>query len=454
MTSSLRHASALHDVRAIVRLGGPLLANNLAIAGMGFADTVMAGRLGARDLGAVAVGAAFYNLWFFVALGVLMALSPAVAHAWGAREEQRVAVYFRQSCWLAVVLACIVALGLMQARFVLTLVHVDPVLVLPASRYCQAIAWGAPAMTLFLALRFTSEGIGWTRPIMYIAIVGLAANVFGNWVFMYGRLGAPALGAVGCGVSSAIAIWIMAAGFLGYVATHRVYRPLALFARIDPPDRARLKELLGIGAPIAGSILSEGGLFAVAALMVGTFGATVVAAHQIALNYASFMFMVPLAIHSATTIHVGHLLGRRDRAGGRRAGFTGIILCGGVMAVSALGIVLWHDGIAALYTRDLAVRELAATLLLLAAVFQVSDGLQVGAAGALRGFKDTRVPMLLNLTAYWCIGFPIAWWLAIERGRGAAGVWIGFVVGLTVCAVLLGTRFNRISSRAVQLSPA
>ncbi|NJO13267.1 MAG: hypothetical protein HC872_07180 [Gammaproteobacteria bacterium] len=259
--------------------------------------------------------------------------------------------------------------------------------------------WIAGVMA-FLALRFTSEGIGWTRPIMYTALIGLAANVVGCYVFMYGKLGFPAMGAVGTGVSNALAMWIMFLMMLGYVHRRRVYRPFAIFARFDWPQRATQAEILALGLPISGAVMSEGGLFVVAALMMGTLGATVVAAHQIAINFASLMFMVPLSLHSATTIHVGHALGRGLIAQGRFAGFVGIALCGAFMTASALSILLFGDHIAALYTQDPDVRPLAAVLLLMAAIFQISDGLQVGSAGAPAGFQgcaraDADLPVRL-----------------------------------------------------------
>jgi MATE family multidrug resistance protein len=441
--------SIVRDARMIVRLGGPLIANNLAVAGMAFADTVMAGRLGAVDLGAVAIGSSYFNLWLFVGLGILMAVAPCVAHARGAGDDLEVGRLFRQSIWLALGLGAGLVLGVVQAARVLEGVGVAASLLGPARLYCIAIAFGMPGLMLFFALRFTSEGIGWTRPVMYVAVLGLVANVFGNWVFMYGHLGAPALGAAGCGVASAIVMWLMAFAMGCYVVRHRVYRSYRLFARVEGPDRRRLGELLGIGVPIAGSIVCEGGLFVTAALLIGTLGATVVAAHQIAINYATFTFMLPLALHSATTIRVGHELGAARPQAARQAGIVGIALCGGVMLVSALALVLLNESIAAIYTRDRAVLDLAASLLMLAAVFQVSDGLQVGAAGALRGYKDTRVPLLLSIVSYWFVGFPVAWWLGVRAGQGPVGVWIGLVAGLCLAAVLLNVRFRAVAARAL-----
>jgi MATE family multidrug resistance protein len=285
---------------------------------------------------------------------------------------------------------------------------------------------------------------------MFTAIVGLASNVIGCYVFMYGKLGFPALGAVGTGVSNALVMWIMFVVMLRYVRRHRVYRPLGLFSHFDWPRPRVLREILTLGLPIGGAVLSEGALFVAAAFIMGTMGTTVVAAHQIALNYAALMFMIPLSLHSATTIHVGHALGRGDFARGRFAGFAGIAMCGGFMACSALVILFFGPEIAALYTEDPAVRTLAAGLLLMAAIFQISDGLQVGGAGALRGFKDARVPMLLNLLAYWGVGFPLAYGLGVVADLGPKSVWVGLIAGLTVCALLLNVRYYWISGRAVR----
>jgi MATE family multidrug resistance protein len=339
---------------------------------------------------------------------------------------------------------------MLGVKAILHLIGIDPAIVPKASGFVYAICSGIPAVMAFLALRFVSEGIGWTRPIMYTALIALVANVLGCYVFMYGKLGFPALGAVGTGVSSALVMWIMFAVMLAYVRRHRIYRPYELFKRFEWPQWRTLREILGLGLPISGAVISEGALFVAAAMIMGGMGAAVVAAHQIAINYAALMFMIPLSIHSATTIHVGHALGAARFAAGRWAGFVGIALCGMFMACSALVIVFLGEHIAALYTRDEAVRTVAAGLLLMAAIFQISDGLQIGSAGALRGFKDAHVPMLLNLVAYWGIGFPLAYGLGVVKGLGPTYVWVGLIAGLTASATLLGTRFHLISSRTVR----
>jgi multidrug resistance protein, MATE family len=444
-----RRARSLTEATGILRLAGPLVANNLALAGMNFADTVMAGRLGTVDLAAVAVGGSAWMIVFLMGLGILMAVSPVVAHAYGAGRWEDAGVSLRQALWLSQALALLGFTLLLGAGPLLAAIGVDPEVVPLTSGYLFAISFGLPGVFAFLAMRFMTEGVGWTRPIMYAAAVGLVVNVFGNWVLMYGNLGFPRLGAVGCGIASAIAMWSMLATMLIYLLRSRRYERYALWARFEGPRWPVQREILGLGLPIAASVEAEAGLFAGTALIMATLGATQVAGHQIAINYAATMFMVPLAFHSATTIRVGQALGRGEAAEARRAGWTGIGLCGLFMLASAIVLFLFRDRIAAFYTSDPELLPLATALLTMAMVFQVSDGLQVGAAGALRGFKDTRVPMLMNVGSYWLVAFPMAWYAGVHARLGPVAVWVALIAGLTLTAVLLNTRFMRLSNRRV-----
>jgi multidrug resistance protein, MATE family len=433
------------DSRAILRLAGPLVVNNVVLAGMMLANTVFAGRLGPEPLAGVAVGGSYYQIFWMFGLGVLMSISPLVAHAYGAGRDVEVGRRFRQGVWISLMLAVPLVGALACVKPLLGCFGTDARAIPHAVGYVYAMCFGMPAMLVFLAHRYTSEGIGWTRPVMYTAAVGLATNIAGNWVFTLGNLGLASQGAHGCGIATALANWAMLATMHLYLRRHAVYRRFNLFERFDPPDRRAIGEILGLGIPIAGSVVSEGALFAVAALLMSTLGTVTVAAHQVAISYASLMFMIPLSLHSATTIHVGHQLGRGDAAAGRNAGWAGIVMCGLIMAVSSLVILAGRDGIAAAYTADLAVRELAVWLLLFVAAFQLPDGLQVGTAGALRGFKDAHVPMALNFSAYWLIGFPAAWWFGIRQGFGPSGIWAGLIAGLVTCAAFLILRYRQVS---------
>lgn len=444
-----RFARVRQHGEAIARLAGPLMINNLATAGMMTADTVMAGRLGAVDLAAVALGANYFYIFYVMGLGLLMSLTPLVAHAFGAGRDGEIGTFFRQGLWLALAVSGLVVGGLLCVRPVLTLLGTEPAVVDLGTRYVQAVAFGAPAIMLFLALRFASDGIGWTRPVIYTAVIALLVNIAGNYVFIYGKFGLPALGAVGCGVATALTQWLILVVLWVYVSRHHVYRRFAPLQHFEWPKPARLRELLALGLPISGSLIAEVSLFSVAALILGSLGATVVAAHAIAINYSTIAFMIPMSFAAATTIHVGHRVGAADVVDARLAGWTGTAMGAGVMICSALFILLANDWVAALYTRDAAVVALAASLLIYAGVFQVADGIQVGMAATLRGFKDVAVPMVICISAYWLIGFALAWYLGFARGQGAVGVWTGLTVGLFAAAILLTLRFRVVSRRVL-----
>lgn len=442
------------DSAAILVLGGPLLVNNLVLAGMSVANTVAAGRLGPEPLSGIAVGVSYYNMFWLMGLGVLLALPALVAHAYGAGRDEEVGHRFRQGLWLSQLMVVPLVLALLAVRPVLEWFGTDPRTIPHAVGYVHTMAFGMPAILGFLAHRYLTEGIGWTRPIMFTAGLGLSVNIAGNWVFTLGNLGVPSLGATGCAVATVLAQWSMLAGMHFYQRRHAVYARFGLFSRFEWPDWGALRDILALGLPIGGSVVSEGALFSVAGLLMGTLGTEIVAAHQVALIWGSLMFMVPLAFHSATTIHVGHKLGAGNAEAGRFAGWTGVAMCALFMAVSAVAILLFRHQIVALFTADADVRVMAAGLLLFVAIFNIPDGVQVGAAGALRGFKDARVPMAMNFIAYWLVGFPVAWWLGVSTGLGPRGIWTGLILGLFACAVLLAWRYRTIADRAVARAAA
>ena len=436
----------LTEARKIVALGLPLVVNNLVQVAMQVTDTIMAGQLSAVDLAAVAVGGAVWTPAFIFGLGVLMALTPTIAHLHGAGERDEIGRWVRQGLWLALFLSLPIGFMVLNAEWVMRAVGVEARLIPTAAGYAQAMAAGMLPMYLYLALRFFSEGTSETRPMMYIAIVALPLNVLGNWLFMYGPGPFPALGAIGAGVSSALVMWAMLAMMLVNVRRRR-YRAFKPFDRFDAPHARSLGELLWLGVPIGVTVFMEVSLFGATTLLMGRLGTDIAAGHQIAVNFAAVMFMIPMGFSFAISVRVGQYLGRGDRAAAREAGVVGILLCMGVMAVSALGMLLFRGHIAAFYTSAPGVIEVAVTLLAMAALFQLSDGVQVAAAGVLRGYKDTRASMVLTTIAYWLVGFPLAYWLGIARGHGAQAVWIGLIAGLTVAAALLFWRFRTLSSR-------
>ncbi len=435
------------EVVATARLAGPLIGGQITLVGMNFTDTVMAGRLDAAALAAVAVGSSVWASIMLFITGVLMVLAPSVAQTEGAGRRERVAPLTRQTFWVSLGLAVLGILAAANLRPLLELLRVDAEIVPTASVYLQALCWGVPAWAAYMVLRNMSEGLGATRPTLYFGLLGLAANVPADWVLMYGRLGLPALGAAGCGYATALVWWLQLAGLGIYVALGRRYRDLGLFARLEPPDREAIGRILRFGLPVGVMSLMEVSMFTMVALLIGTMGTVMVAGHQVTINFAALTFMVPLGLSMATSVRVGQAAGRRDPPGVRLAAGAGLGLSLCSQTVSAALMLLIPAHLAAIYTDDPAVIAIAVELLFLAAIFQLSDGVQVSCAGILRGLNDTRVPMLITVVAYWLVGLPLGVVLGFRFGLGARGMWIGLIAGLTAAAVLLALRYRSISAR-------
>ena len=430
----------------LLRLAGPLVVNNLAVAGMNTADALMAGHVGVEALASVAVGGSVWFLFFTLGLGLIMAISPISARLFGAGQPELIGRYTRQGIYIGIALGIpIILLAQFVVEPLLTMIGIDITFRADTVSYVRAITLGAPGIFIFLALRFTTEGIGHTRPIMFTSVFGLVCNVFLNYVLVFGHFGVPAMGVVGFGLASAISMWAVAFALAGYMMISPHYEPLRIFSRLAPVRPQVLREILVLGFPIAVTITAEAGLFNAVSILIGTRGPLISAAHQIAIVFASTMFMIPLAMSSAITIRVGQLLGKRDLQGARFSGAAGIFLCGLFMTGSAIILLVFRDVVVSAFTSDAAVKGIALSLLLMAAIFQIVDGIQIGAAGALRGYKDTRFPMVINTFSYWVLAFPLAYMAAVTFRSPPNYIWGGFIVGLTVAAILLSWRFQKVS---------
>lgn len=436
------------ELRATAALALPLIAGQLSTMGMNTVDVVLAGHLGATVLGAVAVGTALFYLANVAAIGVNAALAPSVAQLEGARRRTEVGPLARQGLLIAAVL------GLLLAGFVYivaprmtVLLGFAPTIALPARAYLHGVAPALPALSLFYACRGLSEGLALPLPTMLIGALGLLLLIPVGYALMYGAAGLPALGAFGCGLATSLVCWAQLLAFAAFLRLSPRYRGLGGRGCGLWPDGVAIAGLLRVGVPMAVSLLLETSMFNGAGLAIGTLGAVAVASHQVALSVAAFSYMVPLGVALAVTVRVGQAAGRGDPAGVRRAGVTGFALALAIQCVSGGLMLAFPHAIAALYTQDAAVRAGAAALLRIAGVFQLSDGLQVVASGALRGLKDTRLPMWITFVAYWGVGMPLALLLAFGEGWQAPGMWIGMIAGLTVAAALLSTRFFTLARR-------
>jgi MATE family multidrug resistance protein len=428
------------EARASFVLALPIVLGQLSSVGMTVVDTLLAGHLNAGVLAAIAVGGALWSLALVALLGLMLGLAPLVAEHYGAGRWREIGTLFRQALWLAIAAGTALGCGLYFAHPLLAAFGVAPEVSAQAAAFLRALAWGAPAQAAYFALRGLSEGSGRTRPTLYFGVFGLAVLAPLGYVLMYGRLGFSPLGATGAGYATAIALWLQVLAFAAYIASRRYYQAFEPFARWEAPRPILISRLLWLGVPMGAAVLLEAGLFIAVALLIGALGQIPVAAHQIAINVASVAFMVPLGIGMATTVRVGHALGRGDHAAiaWAVAGSTLLVLASQLL--SAL-LMAWEPGlIVSFYTHDAAVAGLAVVLLRLAALFQFADGIQALANGALRGLQDAVWPMIITLFAYWGVGMTLALALGFGRGQGAAGMWVGLIAGLSAAALLLSTR--------------
>lgn len=446
------------ELRKSARLAAPLMAGHVSTGLIGLVDALIAGRHGTATLAAVSVGTALFWLPLLVPMGTMIAVPASVSQLDGAGRRAEIGPLFRQALWLALALGLAVFLFLSAIPLALESFGIAPDIRPGATAFVHGIRWGAPALSLFLCMRYLCDGLHFTVPTMILGFGGLLLLVPLGYGLTFGLGGLPALGAGGLGLASALVMWVQASAMAVYLARTRRFADLGLLARYEPPRWAPIRALLVLGLPIGFTWLMEGGLFVATALVIGRLGEVPAAAHQIAINVASLCFMLPMALAEATTVRVGHAMGRGDRDGLRRATFAGYVLVLSIQLTTGATLLFGNEAIAGLYSDDRAVVALASSLLLLAAAFQFPDGIQVLSVGALRGLKDTRRPMLLAAIAYWGIGMPLGAILGLGFGGwvpalGPRGMWIGLIAGLSVAAVLLSLRFLRISRRAILVNP-
>lgn len=440
------------NTRSLIKLAYPILIAQLIQNLMGFFDTIMAGRVSATDLAAVAVAS---SIWLPITLtiyGITMALASIIAQHSGANQYKKITQATYQTAWIMLSIAMILIVAfLLFIPIVKPYINLAPDLEKLLFDYLYYIIWGAPGFCLFIVLRNFAEGLSLTKPTMIISILGLILNIPLNYIFIYGELGAPAYGGAGCGIATAIVYWFMCIAMFLYIYFARQFQKYQLFNTIYAPNFTEIKYILGIGIPIALSLLFEVSLFSVVAIILAPLGADIVASHQIALNFSGLVFMVPLSISMAVTIKIGFALGQQKYALAKEIYRHSIVFSLLMATITAAITLIFREEIAKIYTTDMQVIELAAGLMFVAALFQLSDAIQVISAGALRGYKDTKSILIITFISYWLVGLTVGILLAVTdiivEPLGAAGFWIGFISGLTTAAIFLAWRLNIIQKR-------
>lgn len=429
------------ELRALLTLAMPIVVIQVGVMFMGVVDTLMVGHLSAQALAAVAIG----NLYFFgfaiLAQGVLHVLDPLVAQAVGAEDHASITRALQRGMVLACLLSLPISLFLLPVEPLLALAG-QPAEVIPlAGDYVWWMIPGTVPFFAFVVLRQTLQAMHHTRSIVWCILVANLFNAGLNWILIFGHAGVPALGVVGAALATTMSRWLMALLLVGLSWSHlRAYlRPFQRKA-LDP---APILRMLALGLPIGSQMLLEFGAFAAIALLMGRLGTIQVAGHQIAINLASLTFMVPLGISSAAAVLVGNAVGRGDAIGARRSARTALFCGAGFMCVTALIFLATPGVLARLYTSEGVVLAVAVSLIPVAGVFQVFDGLQAVGAGVLRGLGDTRAPMIINVLGFWLFGMPVSVYLGFTAGLGPRGLWWGFVAGLGAVAILLLIRIRK-----------
>ena len=434
----------LFESKKIIKLSVPLFIAQFAQTAMGFVDTVMAGGVSSTDMAAVAIASSIWLPCILFGVGVLMAVVPLTAQAHGANDLEQIPKTGQQGLYLALLLSIPIGVILFNAGMLMTLMDIEDLLALITIKYLYAMIFAIPAFLLFQALRNYIEGLSLTKPAMVIGFLGLLLNIPLNWMFVYGELGAPAMGGAGCGVATAIVYWFMSMALAGYVYYTRKLKHYPLFINFTKPDMKHILSISKLGLPVAVAMFFEVTIFAAIAILVAPLGAKVVASHQIAINFSSMIFMLPMSIANAVSIRVGFNLGKKSNNGAKQASYAGFAIGLGASIITALSTVIFKEQIALLYSDHREVIDLAITLILFSAIYQCVDAIQVVAAGALRGYKEMNAIFTRTFISYWIVGLPLGYVLGmtdlLTQPLGAVGFWIGITVGLTVAAILLGQR--------------
>jgi MATE family multidrug resistance protein len=432
-------------------LAVPVVMAELGWMTMGLVDTLMVGRIGPEAIGAVGIGSSLFMGVCIFAMGLLLGLDTLVAHAFGAGRIDECHRWLAYGVTLSLLLSIPVIVIVLALSAALARWGLDPTVLSLTQPYLSVLAWSIPPLLLYASFRRYLQGIGVVRPVMVALVLANMLNAFVNWLLIFGHWGAPALGVRGSAWGTVVARVVMAAVLLAVI----VYRERSLVMSRLPSLRRSgptktptinlgpLRRLLALGLPAASQVTLEVGVFAAATALAGRLAPAALAAHQIAVNFAALTFMVPLGIASAGAVRVGHAIGRHDHEAAARSGWTAILFGVAFMSCASAAFLVIPRTLIGAFTSDAAVLSIGVSLLLVAAIFQLFDGVQGVATGVLRGLGDTRTPMFWNLAGHWFIGLPLGYTLCFIVGLGVVGLWWGLSTGLIICGVALLTTWSR-----------
>ena len=431
-----------HHLKETVKLAFPVAVGQLGHVMFGVVDSIMIGKVGADSLAAASLVNGIFFLILVLGIGMSLAITPLIAIEKGRGREDKIGIILRQGLLVNILFSLIIIAILFIISENIDLLNQPPEVAGKAGSYLKIITVSVIPFMLFQTYRQFIEGLSYTKPPMYIVLAANLVNVFGNYLLIYGHWGLPALGLDGAGWSSLITRIFMAAGLIIYVYRSKHFTSFDISMKFRNINTVVIKKLASIGLPSGFQYFFEIGAFTISAVMIGWIGSSSLAAHQIALNLASITYMIILGVSTAGTIRVGNAYGRENKEEIKTAGNSAIIVAVALMAVFGIIFILFRNLLPYIYVSEAEVIETASKLLIIAALFQVFDGMQATGLGVLRGLTDAKIPMILSIFVYWIVGIPLGYVLGFSAGYGVYGIWTALSISLILAAIFFGVRFK------------
>jgi multidrug resistance protein, MATE family len=432
------------ELRALLAIAIPVALSEIGWMTMTIVDLVMVGKLGPVAIAAVGLGNAIYYAPSIFGIGLLLGLDTLVSQSWGAGDFDDCHRSLAQGIYLAIAFTPLLMLSIVIAQTLITGHGVDPTVGSLTRAYDNMLNWGTFPLLIYGGFRRYLQGVGKVRPITFALISANLINLAGNWIFIYGKFGMPAMGVRGSALSTCASRVYMAAILVYAAWAHERDRGHRLFTHWPGPDWIRIRALLKLGLPAASQVLLEVAAFGAATIMAAHLNPISLATHEIILSCAAYTYMVPLGISAAAAVAVGHAIGAGNRARARRAGYMAIVMAVAFMTLTAVMFLVIPKPIIKIWSSDPHLLTLGAHILAIVAAFQIFDGTQIVTIGALRGLGETRFPMLMNFAGYWILGLPLGAWLCFGMGWGLSGLWTGLTLALIIIAILLFIRWHKI----------
>ncbi len=436
--------------RRHLKLAYPVMLSQLGNVMVGVADSVMVGQLGATPLAAVSLGNSIFSVILMFGIGISFGITPLVALADGEGNITKSRQIFKHGLIINIVTGVLLfALVTLAGRYLYQLNQPEAVVTLTLP-YLNIVTLSILPFLFFQSFKQFAEGLSFTKQAMYITVACNLLNVGLNYLLIYGKLGFPAMGLVGAGYATLISRIIMGAVIAWYMLQSKYFKKYWKGIDFKVYEIAVFSAITKVGLPTGLQFIFEVSAFSAAAIMMGWLGANPLAAHQVAISLASVSYMTATGISAAATVRVGNQLGKKDIKTMRMAGFTAFGMGAAFMAVCCVVFILGQNFLPSLYIDDTEVITISASLLVIAAFFQISDGIQVVGLGALRGMRDVKIPTLITLVAYWVLGLPIGYWLCFKMNLGPEGIWYGLLIGLSSSAILISSRFLMLSKKLLR----